>query len=70
MAWLENFRDNLRSALNAKGMTQQQLAQESGLHFVTVSRILGGIISPSVETCERLASAVGIDSPKIFSEKR
>ena len=70
MPWIENFRDNLRSALDRKGMTQRQLAEESKIHFVTISRILSGVISPTIDTCERLAAAVGIDSPKIFSDKR
>lgn len=68
MAWTDNFRDNLRSAMNRKKMSQQDLARKSGVHFVTVSRILNGVMIPSVELCEKLAGAAGFSSPKVFSE--
>ncbi len=69
MPWIENFRDNLRTAMDRRKMSQQDLAKKSGVHFVTISRILSGVIDPSVETCEKLASAAGFSSPSIFSEK-
>lgn len=66
-AWVENFRDNLRSAMEKLGITQQELSERSGVHYVTISRILSGDTDdPSVGTCEKLAKAAGFQNPKIF----
>ena len=44
----------------ARGMTQEQLAQISGVHRVTIARIESGEISPNLRTLERLAEAMGV----------
>jgi len=64
----KNFRMNLRAALIARGMTQRDLARASGVHEVTISKIINGREQPSLEICEKLAKAAGIKLPKIFSE--
>jgi len=63
----EKFRANLRHACTVKGLTQQELARRSGVHWVTISRILHGHQEPSMIVCERLAEAARIPRSKIFS---
>ena len=70
MALKENFIANLRSAMERLGWTQEQLSEKSGVHYTTISRILNGHNEPSFDNCERLAKAVNIDPPKIFSYPR
>jgi transcriptional regulator with XRE-family HTH domain len=66
----DNFIANVRAAMTRLGLTQEQLSEKSGVHYVTVSRILNGHNEPSFSTCERLAKAVKIDPPKIFANPR
>lgn len=66
MPLLRNFRDNLREAMDEKGFDQQDLAKASGVHYVTISRILTGKQDPTVTMCEKLANAVGIRADLVF----
>jgi transcriptional regulator with XRE-family HTH domain len=49
---------NLRSARTQLGMSQEQVADRSGVHATEVSRIEAGKRDPRVSTVERLAKAV------------
>ena len=51
---------NLREAREKLGLTQEQVAQRSGVHATEVSRIEGGKRDPKVSTVERLAEAVKV----------
>lgn len=66
MPLLANFRDNLRAAMQDRGWDQQDLSRESGVHYVTISRILSGRQDPTVTMCERLARAVGLRADLVF----
>lgn len=44
----------------AHGMTQEQLAEATGVHRVTIARIETGDVSPKAETLKRLADALGV----------
>lgn len=69
MPLVENFRENLRRACNDHGITQQELSRRSGVHYVSVCRILNGQQSnPGVTICERLAVAAGVRPDTIFLE--
>lgn len=46
--WINIFSGNLRSLLYETGMTQQELADKSGLTKSTISKYLNGQIMPSV----------------------
>ncbi len=70
VALKENFIANLRAAMRRLGWDQEKLSEESGVHYTTISRILNGRNEPSFANCERLANAVKIDPPKIFSNPR
>lgn len=50
----------LAEVRQAKGMTQEQLAAETGVHRVTIARIETGEVSPKAETLKRLADALGV----------
>jgi len=64
---VDNFRENVRRALSLKGWTQEKLADESGVHFVTISRILCGKIEPSITVCEKISVALALPFEKFFA---
>jgi transcriptional regulator with XRE-family HTH domain len=49
---------NLREARKKLDLTQEQVAERSGVHATEVSRIEAGKRDPQVSTLERLAKAV------------
>lgn len=49
---------NLREARKQRGMSQEAVAERSGVHATEVSRIEAGKRDPRVSTVERLARAV------------
>lgn len=53
-----NLGVNLRQARQQLGMSQEQVAELSGVHATEVSRIEAGKRDPRVSTVERLARAV------------
>jgi len=57
---LKNFRANVLYASEAAGISQQELARRSGVHFVTINRILRGVQDPGIQRCERIAAGLGI----------
>ena len=46
------------------------LAEKSGVHFVTISRIEQGHLSPTVVTLEKLAKGLGITARDFFPVER
>jgi transcriptional regulator with XRE-family HTH domain len=64
----KTFRENLRAAMAVREITQQDLSKLSGIHYVTISRILSGSIEPTLDTCEKLAKAAKIEPEKIFEK--
>lgn len=70
-----NFRTNLRTAIDVRGISQSAISEATGMSKPYISRVLTGKVeSPSMENCERLANAVGypltalLVSPEDFSE--
>jgi transcriptional regulator with XRE-family HTH domain len=51
---------NLRAARKKLGLTQEQVAERSGVHPTEVSRIEAGKRDPQVSTLRRLAAAVEV----------
>jgi len=49
------FNEWLRAQLRAKKMSQRQLAQQSGVDHSTISRLIRGDRTPSLETATKLA---------------
>lgn len=58
---------NLREARVRLGLTQEQVAQRSGVHSTEVSRIEAGKRDPKVSTLERLAKAVEVKPGQLLS---
>jgi transcriptional regulator with XRE-family HTH domain len=57
---------NLREAREKLGLTQEQVAERSGVHATEVSRIEGGKRDPKVSTLERLADAVEVKPGRLL----
>jgi transcriptional regulator with XRE-family HTH domain len=55
-----NLGANLRAARKRHGLTQEQVADRSGVHATEVSRIEAGKRDPQVSTVEKLAAAVDL----------
>lgn len=74
MKALQNFRTNVRHALDELDISQTSLAEKSGITRPYLNRILQGQHEPSLTTCEAIADAIGqslaalLDSPKKFRE--
>lgn len=64
----DNFRANLQAALEDLGWSQAELSRKSGVHVVTISRILTGVLEPSLAMCEKLAAAVKVKPEKIMQK--
>lgn len=56
----------LRRMRERQGWTQQRLADESGVDRATISQIESGRRSPSIETLEKLAGAMGREMGDFF----
>jgi transcriptional regulator with XRE-family HTH domain len=61
----KRFGENLRRIRDAKGMTQEQLADSAGLHRTHISLIERNQRSVRLETLERLAIALGVQPHEI-----
>lgn len=66
MPLIENFVANIRAACEEHDISQAELARRSGVHRVTISRILNGHFSPTVDLCEKLAVAAGVRADTVF----
>lgn len=73
MPALDNFRRNLRSAMQSKGISQRAIAEKAEMAYPYVNRVLQGKNAPSVPHAEKLAKAIGfplvalLQEPKKFS---
>jgi transcriptional regulator with XRE-family HTH domain len=66
---MDVFTATLKTAMARKKLTQQDLARESGIHFVTINRILNGAVENiGFDTAEKLLRAAGVKPEKIFRE--
>jgi len=64
-----NLGRNLRRAREQRALTQEEVAQRSGVHATEVSRIESGKRDPKVSTLERLAAAVGVPPGDLLREE-
>ena len=62
----EHFGRNVRAARRAKGWTQEDLAAETGLAVVQVSRIERGVREVRLTTILRLLSAFGVEAGELI----
>lgn len=67
MTLLQNFARNLKDAMEEKGLSQQDVARNSGVHWVTISKLLSGRKKDaSIATLEKIAQGAGIRPDTIF----
>ena len=59
----------LAEVRKAHGLSQDQLAQLSGVGRVTIARIETGRISPNLQTLEKLAAALGVCVCELIAER-
>jgi transcriptional regulator with XRE-family HTH domain len=55
-----HFGNRLREARERLGLTQEEVAQRSGVHATEVSRMEAGKRDPKISTLRRLAKAVEV----------
>jgi transcriptional regulator with XRE-family HTH domain len=61
-----NLGSNLREVRTRLELTQEQVAERSGVHATEVSRIEAGKRDPKVSTLERLAAAVEVPPGRLL----
>jgi transcriptional regulator with XRE-family HTH domain len=61
----ERFAANLRRQRRAKGLSQEQLAEKTGLHPSEVSRLERAVREPRLGTIVRLARGLGVSPAKL-----
>ena len=64
------MRVRLREWRDRRGESLYTLAEKSGVHFVTISRIEQGRMSPTVALLEKLAPSLGITVRDFFPVER
>ncbi|MDC2014616.1 helix-turn-helix domain-containing protein [Bacteroides thetaiotaomicron] len=55
----------IKEVCKEKGITVSQLAEKMGIKQESLSRAING--NPTLETLERIASALDVDVPELFS---
>lgn len=66
MRGMADLGGNLRRTRKQLGLTQEQVAERSGVHATEVSRIEGGKRDPKVSTLERLARALKVEPGRLL----
>jgi transcriptional regulator with XRE-family HTH domain len=64
-----NLGTNLRDARKRLGLTQEQVAERSGVHATEVSRIENGKRDPRASTLLRLAKAIEMRPGQLLDEE-
>jgi len=57
---------NLRRLRKAKGVTQENFANDSGFDRGYISGVERGVRNPSAQVLERIADALGVDVAELF----
>jgi transcriptional regulator with XRE-family HTH domain len=60
----------LREWRERRGLSVRELAARAGVSYVTIVRIEGAKLSPTVAMLEKLAPALGIDVRDLFSKEK
>jgi len=64
-----DFATALVAARKARNMTQQQLAEATGIHVTQLRRYEGGTAEPSVAVLRRLAVALSVMTDELLFER-
>lgn len=63
----EAFRENVRSLLTAKDLSISALARAAGIQQASMSKILAGHESVTLQRAERIAEALGVQLAELLS---
>jgi transcriptional regulator with XRE-family HTH domain len=66
----ENFRANLRSIMALRGISQRDFASRIGMSYPYVNKVLQGIYSPPLKTCEHMAETLGMTVSEMILEPK
>ncbi len=58
----------IRRHRRAAGLSQEQLAERSGLHWTYLSEIETSKVNPTVNVLRRIAEALGVPTSKLVAE--
>ena len=62
----DTFVHSLRTAMEKNGISQQELARRSGIHFVTINRLLKGKLeNTTFELAEKLLAAADAETTRL-----
>lgn len=67
LEWMDIFGDNLRDILKEYGMTQRQLAEETGLTEATISSYINKRKIPSMRAIVNIANALDISTDELIN---
>lgn len=59
---------NLKEIRKAKGMTQAQLAKAAKIHRITIAKYEAGRVDPTLDSAEKLASALGVTVDELIGK--
>lgn len=62
----KQFGQNIKSARNKSGLTQQQVADKAKMHVNYYARIERGEENPSYESLEKIIKALGVKSAEVL----
>lgn len=62
----QQFGKKLQALRKASGLTQEQIAQETGLTIESISNIERGIHGPTFDNLEKIATAMDIEVKQLF----
>ena len=65
---IQLFRDNVRYHMSLQGVSQCELARRISAGAPHINRILQGKTVPGLDTCERIADALGIPLEGLIAE--
>ena len=61
---------NVKKYRGERGLSQEELAFESGLHRTYVSGVERGVRNPTVVILEKIAEALGIDPGRLIERRK
>ena len=67
LEWMDSVGDNLRDILKEYGMTQRQLAEETGLTEATISNYINKRKIPSMRAIVNIANALDISTDELIN---
>jgi transcriptional regulator with XRE-family HTH domain len=64
------FAENLRKARQARGISQERLAEMAGLHRTYISSVERGERNISIDNIERIATALGLKPAELLGRDK